>query len=248
MYELSDIVRRYRRILAILLYIGRGVLLIEFLKDPDLDDKHLPFWEPKRFPGSAEDFGLFFHAQWKFHVRSIRYRNNTTWHPLQIQPFKSLGRLGEGNGGQAHLVQIHPAHNKLYSSRSSSSSVGGACPTSEASGRDDHIFVLKIFHQRGKSKEQWLEEARSHVLIRTNDELTKDGGIVNFFGCFSHGSTFAIILEHAPLGNLEDLFQRDERPEESLHILNMWNSFFRLLSTLRGLRRVERANGGAMQM
>lgn len=111
-----------------------------------------------------------------------------------------------------------------------------------------NIFVLKLFHQRGSSREKWLSEAKSHVAVRTNSDLSKDGGIINFHGCFSHGSAFVILLEHAPWGNLEQLFQKGKRPKELLDILDLWDSYLRLLSTLKCLRRFENAQGGVLQM
>lgn len=127
MHEAFDIRRRYRKILAILLYIRRGALLNAFLSDPNLDDKHLPFWGPfEHFPGNDEDFKLFYEAQWSFSVRSMKYRHISAWHPRQILPFKSLGKLGGGHGGQAYLIEIQPSLNKLDPSFLSSNNDSGS--------------------------------------------------------------------------------------------------------------------------
>jgi hypothetical protein len=114
MYDAGQVRRKYRKIFATLLYIGRGALLDSFLSHISLDDKHLPFMQkPLDFPGSDDDYTFFSEAQWKFHVLPMKYWLNIEWHPRQILPFKSIGRLSEGNDGKAHQVVIHPSHNKL---------------------------------------------------------------------------------------------------------------------------------------
>lgn len=96
--------------------------------------------------------------------------------------------------------------------------------------------------------QSWLHEARNHVAVRTNVDLMKDGGIVDFYGCFGHGPTFGILLEFAPKGNLEQMLKTTGRPTTASDILDLWNSFFRLLTTLNCLRRMEHADGGIYQM
>lgn len=115
-YSLSDpvhIQQNYRRILAILLYIGKGFLLHLFSPDPTLDDNHLPLLDPRRFPGSEEDFEAFSEAQWKFHVPKISYRSIVQYDAAQILPYQAVDKLGAGNSGKAQLIQLHPSHNGL---------------------------------------------------------------------------------------------------------------------------------------
>ena len=116
--------RKYRKVLATLLYIGRGDLFDSFYADQSLNDKHLPFYErSERFPGSDHDFALFYDAQWKFCVLPIKYRHIADWHSRQILPFKNVEKLGQGSDGKAYLIEIHPAHNRL------------ACPTATVDGQ-----------------------------------------------------------------------------------------------------------------
>jgi len=86
------------------------------------------------------------------------------------------------------------------------------------------------------------------VVIRTNKDLVADGGIVGFHGCFSHGSTFGILLEYASMGNLEQMFKTQEPPRDHLDILDIWKSFLQLLSTLKCLRHFEHADRGTLQL
>jgi len=118
MYDPAQIRRKYPRVLATLLYIERGELLNEFLSNSLLDDKHLPFFDAARFPGSNEDFQNFFDAQWKFFILPLKYQPIVNYQPSQILPFKSVGRLGGGNGGKAYLIEVHPHHNQLVSASS----------------------------------------------------------------------------------------------------------------------------------
>lgn len=112
---------------------------------------------------------------------------------------------------------------------------------------ENDVFVLKVFRTKRTAREQWLAEATNHVAVRT-DELTVDGGIIGFYGCFSHGSTFGILLEHAPFGSLEQLFQRNNTPQSMEDILDLWISFFSLLSTLSCLRRMEKVDRSCLQL
>ena len=75
-----------------------------------------------------------------------------------------------------------------------------------------------------------------------------DGGVIAFHGCFSHGPRFGILLEYAPLGNLEEFFQEYEPPSGMEDILDLWISYFRLLSTLNCLRRMEYVDRESLQM
>jgi hypothetical protein len=113
MYDPAQVRRRYRKVFAILLYIGRGDLLDSFLTNGTFDDGHLPFYARERFPGTDADFALFFEAQWKFCVPPMEYRHPADWDPYYILPFKTYDKLGEGSAAKAYLINVHPAHNKL---------------------------------------------------------------------------------------------------------------------------------------
>lgn len=271
MYEPLHVRSKYRKVLATLLYIGKAELLDAFLSDESLNDKHLPFYERSaRFPGTEQDFDVFFEAQWKFCVLAMEYRHIADWHERQILPYKVQRRkLGEGNTGKACLIKIHPAHNKLnptadgqpskstdsvHSDQVRSNATLIVMQKTRSTDRRQlstsclNTFVLKEFRPRKNLRERWLDEAKVHVAIRTNDDLTADGGIVGFHGCFKHGGKFSILLEHATRGNLEQLLQSDERPKSYVDILDLWNSYFQLLSTLHCLLRLEYAGRESLQM
>jgi len=80
--------------------------------------------------------------------------------------------------------------------------------------------------------------------------LNRDEGVVKFFGCYTHGPTFNVLLEWASMGNLEELFQNDkiDPPQNPIDILLLWTSYLRLLGTLATLRNLEYADKSAYQL
>jgi hypothetical protein len=95
--------------------------------------------------------------------------------------------------------------------------------------------VLKTFHSHSH-KEQWRKEVNNLVYLRT--ALNKYPGAVSYYGSFTHGSTFNIILEYANRGNLEHYFQKTTPPREPEDINNFWKSLISLIEVLAALRNL----------
>ena len=126
----STVRNNYKRILAILLYIGRGDRIENFVHKPELYDKKLPFFDrPQSFPDHTRDpyFDDFQSAQWKFCAPEIDNSRRVDWDRRTILPFVRVGELGKGHSGKAYKIRVHPAHDKLRRGPASDNTVRHKC-------------------------------------------------------------------------------------------------------------------------
>lgn len=127
----SAVYHNCKRILAVLLYIGRGDRIEYFVHRPELYDEKLPFFNrPHSFPDSTVNpfFEKFQRAQWKFCAPKIDDSRRVDWDSRVILPFVRIGEpLGKGHSGKAYKIKVHPAHDQLKRGTAAKSTVRKEC-------------------------------------------------------------------------------------------------------------------------
>lgn len=101
-----------------------------------------------------------------------------------------------------------------------------------------HTYAIKTFRGRGSEK-NFEREAKAFRQVTDAARITP--GLTECYGTFEYRGVFAIVLEYADGGTLEDFFQQEEPPDPGEQTLAFWNSIFLLLT---GLSRIheERRN------
>jgi hypothetical protein len=116
-----EIATRYSVVFAILISIGHGEYILNFLPHESLCDKKLPFeTRPTKFPWAPSDsvelFDRFQEAQSRF--CAVKFERNTTpeFDDSQPMPYLSKELLDEGGSAKVYKVQIHASHDLLQGS------------------------------------------------------------------------------------------------------------------------------------
>ena len=118
----KEIVDHYSVVFAILVSIGHGEYILNFLPHQEtLCDKKLPFeTRPTKFPWAPSDsvelFDRFQEAQSRF--CAVKFERNTTpeFDDSQPLPYLSKELLDEGGSAKVYKVQIHASHDLLQNS------------------------------------------------------------------------------------------------------------------------------------
>lgn len=119
--RVSEIVTSYSVVFAILVFIGHGEYILNFLPHETLGDDRLPFeTRPNKFPWAPSDsvelFDRFQQAQSRF--CAVRFNRSTTpeFDDSRPMPYLSKELLDEGGSAKVYKVQIHAAHDMLQTS------------------------------------------------------------------------------------------------------------------------------------
>lgn len=114
----KEIVNSYSVVFAILVFIGHGEYILNFLPHETLGDDRLPFeTRPHKFPCTPSDsvqlFDRFQQAQSRF--CAVNFKRNTTpeFDDSRPMPYLSKELLDEGGSAKVYKVQIHAAHDLL---------------------------------------------------------------------------------------------------------------------------------------
>lgn len=214
---------RYRKVFSILLHIGKGQFILNFVEYEHLDDRRLPFeTEPNNFPKSADGlFDQFRKAQWMFHAAEFHHvRIDMRLGADSILPIIKKEKIKDANGVSAdlHKVVLHSAHHHLQASRE------GNVSQEEAS-----TFALKTYRS---ARARQFYETESNAFKRLFNRPNYREGIIGFNSSFIHGGTYNILLEYADRGTLENYFQNVSPPWFPDHIADFWNGFFGLAKAL----------------
>jgi serine/threonine protein kinase len=71
-----------------------------------------------------------------------------------------------------------------------------------------------------------------HLARRSNPSIIK------FYGSFTRGDSYNVILEYADKGTLADYFRNESPPSEGDETIRFWEAIFKLLSALRDIHEV----------
>ena len=111
-----EIIRnKYAKVFLILLLTGNGRFIEEVACHDNLCDRRLPFLSrPAHFPLSTADiFHSFYDRQWEFCARTFQYETKQQFHKREILPIVLKKKLGGGGSAMVHMIELHPAYNKL---------------------------------------------------------------------------------------------------------------------------------------
>lgn len=110
----------YCRVFSILLHIGEGRFIEEFVKHRKLRDECLPFTNSDGFPGTStarsEFFNRFNEAQWIFCPAEFSNMHNGTkvLDEKEVLPVISKRKLGRGGCASVYQIKLHSAYNGLH--------------------------------------------------------------------------------------------------------------------------------------
>jgi hypothetical protein len=114
----NEIATRYSVVFAILVFIGYGEHILNFLGHETLCDEKLPFEvRPNKFPWEPSDSDELFDRFQKEQLRfcAVRFHRNTTheFDDSRPLPFLSKELIDEGGSAKVYKVQIHGSHDML---------------------------------------------------------------------------------------------------------------------------------------
>jgi serine/threonine protein kinase len=72
--------------------------------------------------------------------------------------------------------------------------------------------------------------------------------MIGFYGNFTQGNTYNVILEYADKGSLKDYFQNIPPPREEEHIVSFWTSLGGIIKGLHSVHCVETKQNGEVKM
>jgi serine/threonine protein kinase len=62
--------------------------------------------------------------------------------------------------------------------------------------------------------------------------------IIKYYGSYTHGNEFNILLEYADKGTLEEYFQTESPPSRGGDIIKFWENLFQLIKGLKAIHSV----------
>ena len=114
--DVDIIIRHYLRPFAILLRIGEGKMISQFVKHKNLQDDRLPFdHEPLQFPSSTQRniFAAFHQEQWAFCPLTLEYSMDVQIGPDEILPITSKEQIDEGGSSITYIIIVDRDYDEL---------------------------------------------------------------------------------------------------------------------------------------
>src|SRR6187549_3532611 len=101
--------------------------------------------------------------------------------------------------------------------------------------KESGVYVLKTYH--GALRERVYQSEYTALSIM-RDQATDN--VVGYWGSFTHGDTFNLLLDYVDGGNFLDFLTSTPPPIEPYEILEFWSSFFDLFKGLHGIHQLGR--------
>ena len=120
--DVRQIKRSYPRIFCLLIVIGKGTFIENFMVY-DISDQRLPLskHKPVDFPADPSDshfFETFFEHQWQFSVPKLSIMHGRRFDMSDwILPIYRVKRLGEGVSADTYQVEVHSCYDQLEAVR-----------------------------------------------------------------------------------------------------------------------------------
>lgn len=226
--DADSIREHWLRPFAILVSINHGQMINAFRRRDDLEDEKLPLRsKPANFPmssivnssGPVNLWDLFYERQWKFCPKKLEFNMESDLDERYILPFEVKEKLGRGGSSSVHKIVVDGEYNKL---RPVDDRTASSLPVTD-------MFVIKTY--RGRDAEDCFTTERNafHQLKFANKSPPN---IVAYYGTFTRGTTYNLILQYANVGNLEQFIRNTPSPTKGEDILLIWQ---RLCGLLQGL-------------
>ena len=250
----SGLVRfEYLRVFSILLCIGRGRSIFEFIQQRLLD-KLLPFQNTDvlariKDPDIAS---AFFQRQWAFCAPVFGLNLDKHFSKDWVLPILRKEKLSGGYNASVYKILVHEAYNQLhygtnYLVRSNSRQRHLHLNSSSAQDPSSHhsnTFVLKTYRGPDAEQNYNTEKAAFQKLQQTGLQ----DNIVSFYGNFVRDKTYNVILEYADEGTLEGFLKKTQPPSTSKDIISFWNSLFGIYLGLTAIHEAQDADSKGIQM
>ena len=109
------IISHYLRPFAILLHIGEGSMIYQFVKYKSLEDARLPFFqEPSEFPSSRSNiWAAFRQEQWMFCAQTFVFNTSVHIEPQVILPINHKEKIAEGGSSTTYKIMVDRDYDKL---------------------------------------------------------------------------------------------------------------------------------------
>ena len=110
------IMSHYLRPFAILLCIGEGSMIYQFVKYKSLGDAQLPLSrEPSEFPSSTrwDIWAAFRQEQWMFYAQTLEFNMSFHIEPDFILPILHKEKIAEGGSSTAYKITVDRDYDKL---------------------------------------------------------------------------------------------------------------------------------------
>ncbi|KAF2265882.1 kinase-like protein [Lojkania enalia] len=209
----------FPKIFTILLLIGKGSFIEDFLNSSELSDSSLPLFQKPRGLRCLNDveFQQFQEQQWIFcaPLFDARLLHGVHYSPSYILPITSKREIAEGGSAVVFEIALHPDHDRL----------GRQDNTSSLSPSIPKTYALKTY--RGRDAELHYGREREAFLRIWTQTLHPD--IVGYYGAFIHGESYNLLLEFADKRDLEYHFHHVDNPTNSEDIYKVWDGLRRIL-------------------
>ena len=113
------VISRYLRTFAILLCIGQGSMIRQFVNYRNLADDRLPLLQqPSEFPLSTQGniFAAFYQQQWAFCASTLEYNMSLYIGPDEILPINQKEKIDEGGSSITYKIVVDKGYDRLVSS------------------------------------------------------------------------------------------------------------------------------------
>ncbi len=114
--DVDVVISHYLRAFAILLRIGKGIMIYQFVNHKSLQDERLPFLqEPSEFPSSSQCdiWAAFRQEQWAFCTLTLEYNMGLPIRPDEILPINHKEKIAEGGSSITYRIIVDREYDKL---------------------------------------------------------------------------------------------------------------------------------------
>ena len=244
----DSVVRHCPRVFCILVNIGQQQFIPDFVSKNDLHDDNLPFG-PRAFSafprlkGGTTFEEQFAEEQWRFCVEKLSYDfDPVDLHGHEILPIKHVKDIAEGASAIVRKIVVHADYDALRRTNSIPQPQNArASPLSPSTTSQAYIlqpsgeantYAMKSFYWR-EADLYFHSEVWAFKSANQEDKFVPQ--LVDFHKAFKQNKSCHIILQHANLGTLEDMFQTMDPPRSGQHILDLWTRIFELNKTVESI-------------
>ena len=114
--NVDSVISEYLRPFAILLCIGEGSMISQFMEYESLVDARLPLsWEPSAFPKSSrcDIWAAFRQEQWMFCAQTLKFNLNRCIEPDRILPILGKEQIADGGSSITYKIIVDRDYDEL---------------------------------------------------------------------------------------------------------------------------------------
>lgn len=224
----EDILRSHTAVFCILLHLGRGQCVEDFISYEELSDSRLPF-DPKHPPAefSFDDEGpnflqQFCEKQWMYCVATFdRHMLHKHFGRQRLLPITCKEPLRHEGIAERSVIELYGPHNKLVIPSKDNAS----------SNLNSNTFELKRY-PLPDGESLYREEVNGFRSVKQEDSIRR------FYGSFIHGDHFNLLLQFPDKGSLEEYFRKETPPSRGQDIISFWEGLFQLIKGLKTIHSV----------